>query len=151
MTQEATGPLEPAQPTSVEALLLTCFDYRFVGVVEPYMQGRGLRGQYDHVILAGASLGALTDQFPAWTTAFFEQLDLAKRFHDVKRVILMDHRDCKAYGMVLGQDFAQDPIAELSVHAAQMQRLREAIRARHPELAVELLLVSLDGSVTDLS
>jgi len=30
--------------------------------VERYMRGRGLRDRYDHIVLACASLGALTDK-----------------------------------------------------------------------------------------
>jgi hypothetical protein len=43
-----------------EALLLSCMDYRLMDKVEQYMSQRGLRNQYDHVILAGAALGAIT-------------------------------------------------------------------------------------------
>ncbi len=78
-------------------------------------------------------------------------MDLARQLHGIQRVLVMDHRDCGAYTLVFGQDFARDPAAELSVHAAQMDRLRTAIAARHPDLAVELLLMALDGSVADLT
>ena len=48
---------------AVDALLLSCMDYRLVDDTERYMAGRGLRDKYDHIVLAGASLGALTDKF----------------------------------------------------------------------------------------
>lgn len=54
-----------------EALLLSCMDYRLVDEIERYMSGRGLRDKYDHIVLAGASLGAVTDKFPAWNTTFW--------------------------------------------------------------------------------
>ena len=41
-----------------DVLLLSCMDYRLVDETERYMSGRGLRDKYDHVILAGAALGA---------------------------------------------------------------------------------------------
>ncbi|MFP4079280.1 MAG: twin-arginine translocation signal domain-containing protein, partial [Ectothiorhodospira sp.] len=44
-----------------EALLLTCMDFRLMDEIERYMTYRGLRNKYDHMILAGASLGALTE------------------------------------------------------------------------------------------
>ena len=53
-----------------EMLLLTCMDFRLVNEIEAYMDARGLKDRYDHVVLAGASLGALNDRFPAWSEVF---------------------------------------------------------------------------------
>ena len=44
----------------VPVLLLSCMDYRLIQATERYMDRRKLRRKYDHVILAGASLGAIT-------------------------------------------------------------------------------------------
>ncbi len=61
------APLKDARAGgNVQALLLSCMDYRLVDDVARYMDGRGLTNDYDHVILAGASLGALTEREPAW-------------------------------------------------------------------------------------
>src|SRR5215218_3931485 len=49
-----------------EALLLTCMDYRLHDETERYMTGRGLRNKYDQIVLAGASLGAVTETRPDW-------------------------------------------------------------------------------------
>jgi hypothetical protein len=49
-----------------EVLLLSCMDFRLVDDTARYMKTRGLTGKYDHIILAGAALGALTEKFPAW-------------------------------------------------------------------------------------
>ena len=43
-----------------DALLLSCMDYRLLDATARYMAAHGLKGKYDHVILAGASLGATT-------------------------------------------------------------------------------------------
>jgi hypothetical protein len=51
---------------ATDALLLSCMDFRLMDDIERYMSGRKLRDRYDHVVLAGASLGALTDKYPAW-------------------------------------------------------------------------------------
>jgi hypothetical protein len=63
----------------------------------------------------------------------------------------MDHRDCGAYRTYLGRDYGQDPEAETQVHAVYLDTLRQQIHARHPQLGVESLLMSLDGSVADLT
>src|SRR3954467_6569167 len=60
-----------------EVLLLSCMDYRLVDETERYMTNRGLRDKYDHVVLAGASLGAVTEKYPDWNKTFWDHLALA--------------------------------------------------------------------------
>ena len=99
-----------------DALLLSCIDYRLIDETERYMTGRGLRNKYDQVILAGAALGALTGKYPAWGTTFWDHLGLAIQLHQIRKVMLMDHRDCGAYKLVLGEDLGKDPGREKTVH-----------------------------------
>jgi Putative carbonic anhydrase len=128
-----------------EALLLNCIDYRLTAATTRYMTGHGMAGKYDQLSLAGASLGAENDKFPAWAATFWDHVQLAIELHHIRRVVVMDHRDCGAYRVLLGKDLAADPREEFAVHAAQMRALRAAIAEKHPQLAVELLLMALDG------
>lgn len=134
-----------------DALLLSCMDFRLMDDVERYMSGRGMTDKYDHIVLAGAALGATTKKFPAWNKTFWQHLDIAIKLHDIHKVIVMDHRDCGAYKVVLGEDFAQDPAKETAVHTKQLIALRKAILKQHPKLEVELLLMALDGSVETIT
>jgi hypothetical protein len=133
-----------------EALLLTCMDFRLVNEIERYMEARGLKDRYDHVILAGASLGALNDRFPAWGEVFWTHLDLAIQLHEVHRVIVLDHRDCGAYKMIIGEAQVKDPEAELKAHVKQLYAFRTAVLARHPHMEVEIGLMALDGTVAQI-
>jgi hypothetical protein len=130
-----------------EMLLLTCMDFRLTGAVDNYMEARGLAGKFDHVILAGASLGALNDRFPAWAEVFWAHLDLAIQLHDVHRVMIIDHRDCGAYKMILGEATVKDADTELKTHVKQLYALRSAIQARKPGMEVEIGLMDLQGRV----
>jgi carbonic anhydrase len=132
---------------AVDALLLSCMDYRLVDDTERYMSGRGLRDKYDHIVLAGASLGALTGKYPDWGRTFWEHLDVAIQLHQVHKVMVLDHRDCGAYKTILGEDLAKDPSRETTVHGTQLKALREQIKKKHAALDVELLLMALDGKV----
>jgi carbonic anhydrase len=147
--------LRPARTTSAagatDAMLLTCMDYRLLDETERYMSGRGLRNKYDQVILAGASLAALTDKYPAWGQTFWEHLEVAIQLHQIHQVILMDHRDCGAYKVLLGEDFSKDRAKETAVHAEKLRELRKRINAKHPKLEVELLLMNLDGTVEKIA
>jgi carbonic anhydrase len=93
---------------ATEAMLLSCMDYRLLHEIDRYMLGRGLRNKYDQVILAGASLATLTDKYPAWAQTFWEHLEVSIQLHRIHEVIVMDHRDCGAYKVLLGEDFSKD-------------------------------------------
>ena len=113
--------------------------------IERYMSGCGLRDKYDHVVLAGALLGAITDKDPAWNKIFWEHLDIAIKLHNIHKVIVMDHRDCGAYKAILGPEYAKDPRVEKDPHAAQLKDLRGMINEKYPKLEVETLLMALGG------
>jgi hypothetical protein len=133
------------------ALLLSCMDYRLLDDIVRYMDSRELTNNYDQVILAGASLGAMTDAYPAWGATFWSHLTLALDLHHVNELIILDHRDCGAYKVILGEDYARDPQRETEVHAEQMKRLQKTVVERYPGLPTELLLMSLDGSVETIA
>lgn len=133
-----------------EMLLLTCMDFRLTGAIDDYMEARGLAGKYDHVVLAGASLGALNDRFPAWADVFWTHLDLAIQLHDVHRVMILDHRDCGAYKMILSEASVKDADVELKTHIKQLYALRSAIQTRKPGLEVEIGLMDLQGRVLQI-
>ena len=134
-----------------EALLLSCMDFRLVDATARYMASRGLTDKYDHIILAGAALGALTDKFPAWNQTFWDHVGVAIDLHKIHKVLVLDHRDCGAYKVILGEDFAKDPPKETAIHTTQLKRLGKMIQEKSPALEVELLLMALDGKVEGIS
>lgn len=134
-----------------DALLLSCMDFRLIDEMALYMHYRGLTNRYDQVILAGASLGVLTDKFPVWSQTFWHHVDISLQLHHIKKVVVLDHRDCGAYKTFLGKDFAKDPELEYRVHAEHLNALRARVKRKHPDLDVELLLMGLDGNVEKIA
>jgi carbonic anhydrase len=134
-----------------EAVLLSCMDYRLMDDLVRYMDGRKLTDSYDHLIIAGASLGVTSEKYPAWAQTFWDHVGLASDLHHIKRVIVIDHRDCGGYKLLLGPGHAKDRATETAAHAAELGKLRAAIKARNPALEVETLLMALDGTVEALA
>lgn len=128
-----------------DVLLLTCMDYRLINEVEAYMTARGLRDNYDHLIVAGASIGV--NYKTEWAAVFWEHLDIAIELHHERRLLVIDHRDCGAYKLLMGEANVAGASKELAAHVNQLQVFRQSVKDRHPELEVELALMSLDGSV----
>lgn len=115
------------------------------------MDRRGFRDKYDHVVLAGASLGVLTDQRPEWAATFWDHLDTAISLHHVQKVMVLDHLDCGAYKLFLGEAAVRDPEAELTAHAQRLRLLRSAINQQNPMLEVELGVMAMDGTVRTIT
>jgi hypothetical protein len=146
----ALWPLGTFAAGHTDVLLLSCMDYRLVGHTRDYMVKEGLGDEkYDYIVLAGASLGAVTKKFPAWNTTFWDHLGLAIDLHHIHKVMILDHRDCGAYEKIFGIDFYKFPAKETRIHTVQLQELRRQIKQRYGKrlLDVELLLMDLKGKV----
>ncbi len=136
-------------PTKPEVVLLTCMDFRFFGLVVKYMEEAGLTGKYYHLILAGASLGAVVEGKPAWHETFFDHLKLARGLDPtITRVIVLEHRGCKAYEKfgVLVPPYTDDE--ERDAHDEKVQVLRTIIERQYG-LPVESFLLSLEKGAAD--
>ena len=147
---------EPSMAGGTDALLLSCMDYRLTDEIADYMQNHlHMKKKYDYVILAGASLGVNNTKYPNWGKTFWEHLDTAIALHSIHEVIIIDHRNCGAYKLLLGKDFPADSNdaqlkEETAVHKQQLDMLAKAIHEKHPNLEVATLLMSLDGGVEEI-
>ena len=152
----ATFYAEPPMAGEADALLLSCMDYRLIGDVADYMQNElHLKKNYDYVILAGASLGVNNRTYRNWGRTFWQHLATAIDLHNIHQVIIIDHRNCGAYKLLLGKDFPADSNdaqlkEETAVHKQQLDMLAKAIHEKHPNLEVATLLMSLDGGVEEI-
>ena len=117
---------------TAEALVLTCMDYRLVDDALNYFHGRGLTNKYDHVVLAGASAGALGKLGPDWASTFWKHVDTAIQLHHVKELIVVDHRDCGAFKIVYGAEAIGTRVKETNLHRALLRALRGELASRHP-------------------
>ena len=140
-----------ARAGSADALVLTCMDYRLVDDAVKYLHGRGFENKYDHLVLAGASAGALGKLGPDWASTFWKHVDTAIKLHHVKDLIVIDHRDCGAFKIVFGPDSIADRKRETNLHRNLLRELRDQTNAKFPTLGTQILLMDLDGSVEDLS
>lgn len=136
-----------------EVLLLTCIDFRFFHKVAEHIAAAGLSGKFDHVIIAGAELGAVVDFPPEpklhWQQFFLEHLALSKELHSIKRVVVLGHRDCGAYKKFKVLPNNPTPEEEEAAHKLHGDRLEELVKRFHPKLLVEKYLLSLDSDQAD--
>jgi carbonic anhydrase len=157
-TNEATD-LDYVPPRH-NVLLLSCMDARLIDELAAFMSNDNLTNRYDHVVLAGASLGVLQDVFPGWRQTFFDHLRLAIELHQIKDIYIVEHRNCGAYRMFLEEDYddsRKEQEREERDHAERAFRLRDEIRdwcagqrddaGRPIHLGVKCFLMDLRGNV----
>lgn len=148
--QDFLNSLEFDSPShDAEVLLVTCIDFRFFHKVAEHIEAAGLSGKFDHVILAGAELGAMVDFPPEpklhWQQFFLEHLELSKALHNIKKVLVLGHRDCGAYRKF--KVLPNNPTAgeELEAHKHHANRLEALVKRFYPDLQVEKYLLSLES------
>jgi carbonic anhydrase len=133
-----------------EVLLLTCMDFRFFEKISTVMEDAGLAGKYDHVILAGAALGAVEPRVEHWHKTFFDHLELAEKLHNVETVIVLEHRDCGAYSPKGFGLLPDNPTREEErrVHFEQVAKLKEKLPRRLGFIADLLERLEKDDALT---
>lgn len=138
LAPELTGAEKP------EILLLTCMDYRYAPRIVDVMDRRGLRQKYDMFVLAGAALGANTNS--GWRDALFTHIETARAIdHPIKKIFILEHRDCGAYAHILGLKWSEVlPGEEFEAHREQVETLAHDLKQAFPDLQVDSILLTRD-------
>jgi len=102
------------------------------------------------VSLAGASLAAVSPVFPSSNAALWDHVEIAKKLHAIKKVVVLDHRDCGAYKVAFGTKFAGERMAETAQHKQVMTEFKLALTQKHPDLGAEFYLMALDGTAEEI-
>ncbi len=124
-----------AADAPVEALCVMCIDYRLVDQGIKFFDtlsgpGWSLKGSYDLAVLAGASLASVSQMFPASVDALWNHVTIAHTLHAIKRVVVLDHRDCGAYKQEFGPAYVGGGAGEFAQHREVMQRMKTQFMAR---------------------
>jgi carbonic anhydrase len=95
------------------------------------LEKQGLLKDYDLVCLAGSQKSFLdNDTQPA----ALKQLNISSRLHEVKRVILVAHQDCGAYG---GSKTFASLDEEFQRYTTDLNATETLIKEKHPNLEVK--------------
>lgn len=115
-----------------DACVVSCIDFRLQEHIRLWTD-KNLAGQtFDFVSLAG-SAGNLE--------AVISQIEISVRLHKVKRIILINHEDCGAYGAE----------STFQKHAWDLKTARRTILEKYPNLEVSLYCLHLDGKFEEVN
>lgn len=120
-------------------LVLHCIDFRLGRAIKEWMERERLQGDSDIVAAAGAAKNIVEPKNPSDCEFILRQIEISKRLHDIKSVILLNHTDCGAYGDV-----------PRSKHIEDLGKASVIVESTFPGLTVRRALgnITPDGAVT---
>ena len=129
-----------------QALVLSCIDPRFQTIVFNYLKKRKLNGKYSSFTIAGSAIGVTAPKFRKWHKTFWENLETSIKLHKIKKLIVINHRDCGAAKIINGKK-KFDKFNETKIHENSFTRIKNRFKNKYPNLKIETILTSLNKKV----
>ena len=89
--------------SNYKAMVLSCIDPRFQPIVYNYLKKKKLTGKYSSFIIAGSAIGITANKFKRWHKVFWDNFETSVKLHNIKKLIVINHRDCGAAKIVNGK------------------------------------------------
>lgn len=114
-----------------EAIVVTCIDFRLQEAINKFISEHFAPKTFDRVALGGGVKNLDT---------ILTQIDIAVRLHHIKKVVLVNHEDCGAYGAE----------GNPQKHAEDLRNATSRIKQQFPDLEVETYYLHLDGTTVPI-
>ena len=129
-----------------KAMVLSCIDPRFQPIVYKYLKKKKLIGKYSSFTIAGSAIGVTANKFKRWHKTFWDNLSTSVKLHNIKKLIVINHRDCGAAKIINGKkEFSV--VNETKVHKNSFKKIKKIFRKKYPKLSIELKIISLNRKV----
>ena len=129
-----------------KAMVLSCIDPRFQPLVYNYLKKKKLTGKYSAFTIAGSAIGVTHNKFKKWHKTFWDNFDTSVKLHNIKKLIVINHRDCGAAKIINGKKkFSK--ITETKIHKHSFQKIKKIFRKKYPKLSIELKIISINSKV----
>ena len=124
-----------------DAAIVWCFDNRFETGFRKFLKRSGVE-YWDAIKIAGGTKCLASPELETDRDFVLNQIRISMRLHQTKRVILMLHSDCGAYG---GLEAFPNPEAERANHRAELRKAAEVVNNAIPGLTVDGYFVDFEG------
>ena len=125
-----------------EAMVLSCMDPRFQPKVYKYLKAKRLTGKYSAFTTAGAAIGVTHKKFKKWHSTFIDNLSTSIKLHKIKKIIVINHKDCGAAKIVNGKK-KFNSIIENKIHKESFKKIKKILNNRFPTLKMNFKILSL--------
>ena len=129
-----------------QAMVLSCIDPRFQPIVFKYLKKKKLTGKYSAFTIAGSAIGVTANKFKKWHKAFWDNIETSIKLHQIKKLIVINHRDCGAAKIINGNKIF-DKSNETKIHKDSFKKIKLKFKKKYPKLKIELKLISLNKKI----
>ena len=112
-----------------EVIVVTCIDFRLQEAINKWIAENFQPKTFDRVAIGGGVKNL---------DVILSQIDIAVRLHQIKKVVLVNHEDCGAYG--------NPPAGGLEKHTTDLKEAKEKISEVYPSLEVKTYYLHLNGN-----
>jgi carbonic anhydrase len=110
-----------------DAIIISCIDFRFQKFIEEWEAKNLGESKFDRVALAGGIFDLYT---------ILKQVELSYKLHSIKKVILVNHEDCGAYGAA----------GTYEMHTNDLGEAKAILYKLYPKLEVDTYYLHLEGN-----
>jgi len=123
-------------------LVIHCMDFRLQDQIVLHLRLKGLFGDCDIVSWPGAIKDFVSPEKPEYREHMFKPIEIARDKHGVRKLTLLQHMDCGAYG---GKGAFKSESEELEKHASDMREAAALIRHKFPDMEAMMKIIIMDG------
>ena len=132
--------------SNYKAMVLSCIDPRFQPIVYNYLKKKKLKGKYSSFTIAGSAIGVTAKKFKKWHKVFWDNFDTSIKLHNIKKLIVINHRDCGAAKIINGKkEFSRNN--ETKIHKNSFNKIKKIFKKKYPKLSIDLKIISLNSKV----
>lgn len=132
----------PRDKYQCDAAILWCFDNRSELGFRKFLKRIGVNNS-DPIKIAGGAKCMASPDHESDREFVLEQIRKSMRLHGTRRLILMVHSDCGAYGGLAA--FGHDPQAEARHHRDELHRAAAVLAKAIPDVQVDGYFVDFEG------
>ena len=128
---------------SCTTFVLRCMDFRLgAGEIRQVLfEADAVPAHFDEMTVAGGVKSLVTPQLESDRDFILRHIELSRKLHNIKNVVLVNHQDCGAYG---GSSALANEGEELKAHSADLRQAAKIIKQRFPDLTVQTYLAKLN-------
>lgn len=112
---------------SAEAIIVTCIDFRLQEAIDKWISKHFQHRTFDRVALGGGVKNL---------DIILSQIDISVKLHHIKKVVLINHEDCGAYGET----------GSIQKHTEDLKTAKVKINITYPYLEIQAFYLHLDGT-----
>ncbi|MBU4453345.1 hypothetical protein L6259_00860 [Candidatus Parcubacteria bacterium] len=117
-------------------------DFRIQEDVNNWMKEQGILNNCDFIAVAGGVKDLVSPEKPEHRELLLKQVRISHDLHSMKRVILMNHTDCGAYG---GRAAFSSDHEERERHVTDMKNTASLIKESWPDIEIKIILAVMEG------